>query len=106
MHHHLQAEKYVPPELKLVSLFGYTLGGFYLARYTDSPVGAFDEVRKHLHAHTHRSCVQLVAIAGIVWNWPTSSAWAARVYVNNRCGTCSVCVWMHHRYPVRRGTTA
>ena len=22
----------------------YTLGGFYLARYSDSPVGAFDEV--------------------------------------------------------------
>ncbi len=22
----------------------YTLGGFYLARYADSPVGAFDEV--------------------------------------------------------------
>ena len=22
----------------------YTLGGFYLARYEDSPVGAFDEV--------------------------------------------------------------
>ncbi len=25
--------------------FRYTLGGLYLARYTDSPVGAFDEVR-------------------------------------------------------------
>lgn len=24
--------------------FRYTLGGFYLARYSDSPVGAFDEV--------------------------------------------------------------
>ena len=23
----------------------YTLGGFYLARYDDSPVGAFEEVR-------------------------------------------------------------
>lgn len=42
-----QAEKHIPPELKLVSLFGYTLGGFYLARYNDSPVGAFDEVRQH-----------------------------------------------------------
>ncbi|PNH03494.1 hypothetical protein TSOC_010447, partial [Tetrabaena socialis] len=47
----------------------HTLGGFYLARYTDSPVGAFDE---------------LVALAGLVWNAPTSCAWAARVYVNNR----------------------
>ena len=25
-------------------LLSYTLGGFYLARYEDSPVGAFDEV--------------------------------------------------------------
>ncbi|DBA85144.1 TPA: hypothetical protein ACH3X2_005862 [Trebouxia sp. C0005] len=46
----------------------YTLGGFYLARYSDSPVGAFDE---------------LVVISGLVWNFPTSCAWAARVYVNN-----------------------
>ena len=23
----------------------YTLGGFYLARYSDSPVGKFDEVK-------------------------------------------------------------
>ena len=36
----------MPAELKLVELFGYTLGGFYLARYEDSPVGAFDEVRR------------------------------------------------------------
>jgi hypothetical protein len=47
----------------------HTLGGFYLARYTDSPVGAFDE---------------LVAMAGLVWNVPTSCAWAARVYVSNK----------------------
>lgn len=25
--------------------FRYTIGGIYLARYTDSPVGPFDEVR-------------------------------------------------------------
>ncbi len=30
----LQARKYVPPELPLVNFFGYTLGGFYLARYS------------------------------------------------------------------------
>lgn len=30
----LQARKYVPPELPLVSFLGYTLGGFYLARYS------------------------------------------------------------------------
>lgn len=29
-----QARKYVPPELPLVNLFGWTLGGFYLARYS------------------------------------------------------------------------
>ncbi|EFJ41734.1 hypothetical protein VOLCADRAFT_98268 [Volvox carteri f. nagariensis] len=50
----------------------HTLGGFYLARYDDSPAGAFDE---------------LVAMAGLVWNPPTSCAWAARVYVNNRLAT-------------------
>jgi hypothetical protein len=65
----LQAKKYVPAELPLVNLFGWTLGGFYIARYTDSPVGKFDE---------------LVALAGLVWNAPTSCAWAARVYVNNK----------------------
>lgn len=37
----------------------------------DSPVGAFDEC---------------VALAGLAWNFPTSCAWAARVYVNNRRG--------------------
>ncbi|KAG2537197.1 hypothetical protein PVAP13_9NG255200 [Panicum virgatum] len=40
----------------------------FLARYHDSPAGAFDE---------------LVVIAGIVWNPPTSCAWAARVLVNS-----------------------
>ena len=70
-----QAKKYVPPELPLVNFFGWTLGGFYLARYSDSPVGAFDE---------------MVAMAGLAWNFPSSCAWAARVYVNNRCE--SVCV--------------
>jgi len=28
--------------------------------------------------------MQLVALAGLVWNAPSSCAWAARVYVNNR----------------------
>lgn len=64
-----EARKYVPPELPLVNLFGWTLGGFYLARYSASPVGAFDEC---------------VALAGLAWNFPTSCAWAARVYVNDR----------------------
>ncbi|KAG2483808.1 hypothetical protein HYH03_017331 [Edaphochlamys debaryana] len=64
-----EARKYIPDNFKLVELFGYTLGGFYLARYDDSPAGTFDE---------------LVAMAGLVWNPPTSCAWAARVYVNNK----------------------
>lgn len=59
----------MPAELPLVNFFGWTLGGFYLARYTDSPVGSFDE---------------LVALGGLVWDFPTSCAWAARVYVNNK----------------------
>lgn len=65
----MQARKYVPENLPLVNFFGWTLGGFYLARYSDSPVGPFDE---------------LVALAGLAWNFPTSCAWAARVYVNNK----------------------
>lgn len=63
------ARRYVPPEIPLVNFFGWTLGGFYLARYSKSPVGAFDE---------------LVALGGLAWNFPTSCAWAARVYVNNK----------------------
>ncbi|KAL6883521.1 hypothetical protein ACP4OV_010935 [Aristida adscensionis] len=66
------ARAFVPPGLRLVEAFGYTLGGMFLARYHDSPAGAFDE---------------LVVIAGIVWNPPTSCAvvywWAARVLVNS-----------------------
>ena len=63
-----EARRFIPPELPLVELCGYTLGGLYLARYDSSPAGAFDE---------------LVALAGLVWNAPTSCAWAARVYVNS-----------------------
>lgn len=62
------ARKYVPDSIPLVNVFGWTLGGFYLARYDDSPAGQFDE---------------LVALAGLAWNFPTSCAWAARVYVNS-----------------------
>jgi hypothetical protein len=53
------ARAFVPPELRLVEAFGYTLGGMFLARYHDSPAGEFDE---------------LVVIAGIVWDPPTSCA--------------------------------
>ncbi|KAM0915517.1 hypothetical protein ACQ4PT_010783 [Festuca glaucescens] len=62
------ARAFVPKDLRLVEAFGYTLGGMFLARYHDSPAGQFDE---------------LVVIAGIVWNPPTSCAWAARVLVNS-----------------------
>ncbi|KAL9322258.1 hypothetical protein ACSQ67_010311 [Phaseolus vulgaris] len=75
--HLVKAEKaraYIPREFKLVEAFGYTLGGFFLASYEDSPVGVFDE--------------QLVVIAGLVWNRPTSCAWATRVYVNNDEACC------------------
>ncbi|KAE8023773.1 hypothetical protein FH972_009437 [Carpinus fangiana] len=58
----------IPKEFKLVEAFGYTLGGFFLASYDDSPAGVFDE---------------LVVIAGLVWNRPTSCAWAAKVLVNS-----------------------
>ncbi|KAJ3682221.1 hypothetical protein LUZ60_014794 [Juncus effusus] len=62
------ARAFIPKELNLVQAFGYTLGGLFLAHYDDSPAGKFDE---------------LVVIAGIVWNPPTSCAWAARVLVNS-----------------------
>ncbi|KAL6188291.1 hypothetical protein ACLB2K_039684 [Fragaria x ananassa] len=58
----------IPKELRLVEAFGYTLGGFFLANYDESPAGVFDE---------------LVVIAGLVWSPPTSCAWAAKVLVNS-----------------------
>lgn len=58
----------IPKEFRLVQAFGYTLGGFFLASYDDSPAGVFDE---------------LVVIAGLVWSPPTSCAWAAKVLVNS-----------------------
>ncbi|GAB2248120.1 hypothetical protein Droror1_Dr00008002 [Drosera rotundifolia] len=70
------ARALTPKEFTLVEAFGYTLGGFFLAKYNDSPVGAFDE---------------LVVIAGLVWNPPTSCAWAAKVLVNN------LDAWSHGR---------
>ncbi|VFQ76549.1 unnamed protein product [Cuscuta campestris] len=54
------ARALIPNEFRLVEAFGYTLGGFFLASYDDSPVGTFDE---------------LVVIAGIVWNPPISCAY-------------------------------
>lgn len=62
------ARALIPKEFRLVEAFGYTLGGFFLANYDDSPAGVFDE---------------LVVIAGIVWNPPTSCAWASKVLVNS-----------------------
>lgn len=62
------ARALIPKEFRLVEAFGYTLGGFFLASYDDSPAGVFDE---------------LVVIAGIVWNPPTSCAWASKVLVNS-----------------------
>ncbi|XP_074295727.1 protein NEOXANTHIN-DEFICIENT 1 isoform X2 [Silene latifolia] len=62
------ARALIPKDFRLVEAFGYTLGGFFLANYDDSPAGAFDE---------------LVVIAGLVWNPPTSCAWASKVLVNS-----------------------
>ncbi|CAH2034126.1 unnamed protein product [Thlaspi arvense] len=66
------ARAFIPKEFRLVEAFGYTLGGFFLASYDDSPA----DVVLLLFP-------QLVVIAGIVWNPPTSCAWAARVLVNS-----------------------
>ncbi|XP_057530124.1 protein NEOXANTHIN-DEFICIENT 1 [Amaranthus tricolor] len=62
------ARALIPKDFRLVEAFGYTLGGFFLANYDHSPAGVFDE---------------LVVIAGIVWNPPTSCAWASKVLVNS-----------------------
>ncbi|XP_050898041.1 protein NEOXANTHIN-DEFICIENT 1 isoform X2 [Lathyrus oleraceus] len=96
--HLVKAEKAracIPKEFKLVEAFGYTLGGFFLASYEDSPVGVFDEVMFFQSIdflkqfsdkiYSKRFCdgLQLVVIAGLVWNRPTSCAWATKVYVNS-----------------------
>jgi hypothetical protein len=76
------ARRFIPPELKLVQAFGYTLGGLYLAHYDSSPAGIFDE---------------MVVLAGIVWNPPTSCAWASRVLVNSKeARDHGIKVWQTH----------
>jgi len=62
------AEKFVPNDVRMVQAFGYTLGGVYLARYHTSPCGKLDE---------------MVVLGGLIWNPPTSCAWASRVYVDS-----------------------
>lgn len=79
----------------LSALRRYTLGGMYLARYDDSPVGAFDEVRwsRSVFSRPWGRCFlnvatinalgplrspQMVALGGLVWNPPTSCAWCGR----------------------------
>ncbi|QDZ21419.1 hypothetical protein A3770_05p39370 [Chloropicon primus] len=57
----------VVQEMPLVELNGYTLGGFYYANYEDSPAGPMDE---------------LVVLSGLVWNAPTSCAWASHVLLD------------------------
>ncbi|EYU28453.1 hypothetical protein ABFS82_11G078600 [Erythranthe guttata] len=59
---------FIPKEFKVVQNFGYTMGGFFLANYEESPFGAFDE---------------LVIIAAIVKPDRSSRAWAAKVLVNS-----------------------
>lgn len=94
------AKAHVPKDLTLVEAFGYTLGGVYLARYDDSPCGKLDE---------------MVVLGGLVWNAPTSCAWASRVYVDcaeardhgvRTCGLPSRVVEFHEEEPInpkRRG---
>lgn len=41
-------------------------------------------MQRPVTAHAVLFYMQLVVISGLVWNFPTSCAWAARVYVNNR----------------------
>ena len=79
------ARPLIPKGLKLVEAFGYTLGGFFLARYDESPStspgttgrGAEDGDDDGGGFH------ELVMMAGLVWNPPTSCAWAAKVFVDS-----------------------
>lgn len=79
------ARPLIPKGLRLVEAFGYTLGGFFLARYDESPStspgttgrGEGDGGEDHGGFH------ELVMMAGLVWNPPTSCAWAAKVFVDS-----------------------
>jgi hypothetical protein len=51
------ARHFIPPELKLVQAFGYTLGGLYLAHYDSSPAGIFDEVWDYLSIKSNLLCI-------------------------------------------------
>ncbi|CAG9465551.1 unnamed protein product [Pedinophyceae sp. YPF-701] len=82
-----EAKKYVPPDLKLVEFAGWTLGGWFLAKYDDSPAGQMQE---------------FVALGGLVWNPPTSCAWAARVFVSAKEARDHGVT--HVGLPSRRGT--
>eukprot|EP00468_Gymnochlora_sp_CCMP2014_P004804 CAMPEP_0167744218 /NCGR_PEP_ID=MMETSP0110_2-20121227/2463_1 /TAXON_ID=629695 /ORGANISM="Gymnochlora sp., Strain CCMP2014" /LENGTH=316 /DNA_ID=CAMNT_0007628703 /DNA_START=249 /DNA_END=1196 /DNA_ORIENTATION=+ len=68
-----EARKYIPSNVNIVQFGGYTLGGWYLANYTESP------------ATDNKKFGELVALAGLVWNPPTSCAWASQVYVSSKC---------------------
>ncbi|GAB5358219.1 hypothetical protein AAMO2058_000439200 [Amorphochlora amoebiformis] len=65
-------ESLIPQDVNIVQCFGYTLGGWYLANYTNSP------------ARGNKAFGELVAVAGLVWNPPTSCAWASEVYVGSK----------------------
>ncbi|KAH7516802.1 hypothetical protein FEM48_Zijuj10G0173400 [Ziziphus jujuba var. spinosa] len=60
----------IPKEFRLVEAFGYTLGGFFLASYDDSPAGVFDEVSE--------VCFQFLLILENM-----STGWATKVLVNS-----------------------
>lgn len=90
------AHHFVPKDLPMVKLFGYTIGGFYLARYDDSPAGKMNE---------------MVALAGLVWDPPVSCAWASHVYVDKAsardhglscCGLPSKLATFRERHEVGR----
>ncbi|XP_051122088.1 protein NEOXANTHIN-DEFICIENT 1-like isoform X2 [Andrographis paniculata] len=58
---------FIPKEFKIVETLGYTMGGFMLTTYEDSPFGPFDE---------------LVMLAGIVSHSGSSLAWTGKALVS------------------------
>ncbi|KAL6572785.1 hypothetical protein OROMI_013743 [Orobanche minor] len=73
------ARAFIPKEFKLVEAFGYTLGGFFLANYEDSPAGKFDEKDENKSysectcGHS-RNCLEPTYVVRV---------WAARVLVSS-----------------------
>lgn len=62
------ARKNIPEPVPIVSLFGWTLGGVFIARWNSSPIGPYQEV---------------AVLGGLVSKRFTFGAWASHIYVDS-----------------------